>query len=31
MWLKAEEDWLITPKPIWFRKYKGATTAAGKI
>ena len=31
MWLNAEDDWLITPKPIWFRKYSGATTAAGRI
>ena len=31
MWLKADELWLMTPKPILPWKYSGATTAAGKI
>ena len=31
MWLNAEEDWLMTPKSILPWKYKGATTAEGRI
>ena len=31
MWLKAEEDWLMTPNSIWPLKKSGATTAAGRI